>query len=267
MDQVLFSPAFQQDGTAFALGSDQLYRTIDGGATWTNLDPGQGQIMVAAALSPNFNVDHTLWAASVSARPSRQSQDPAPTDNADSAGLLVSQDAGTTWSSLSDGLQTDDGPYHQVLSIGVSPKFGTDQTLFVTALGPWPFDGCNRSSCATPTVGTFQGNDGGASWQLVDKPQRSLYVVDAALNLSPAFGVDQTLMSTLTSGGYSPSTGGCSAVVSADAGRSWQRPRATGSGASLCGMGSQTLAGPQFWSPTSIRTTCRRVRTITCSDR
>ena len=63
---------------------------------------------------------------------STRSSNPPPTDNADSAGLLVSHAAGATWSSLRDGLQTDDGPYHKVLSLSVPPNFGTDQTLYFT---------------------------------------------------------------------------------------------------------------------------------------
>jgi hypothetical protein len=236
--RVLFSPAFQQDGLAFALGGDQLWRTTDHGATWSNLDPGQGQIVSAATLSPSFSSDHTLWAAAITARPATHGQNPPPTDNADSAGLLVSNDAGTTWSSLSDGLGTDDGPYHQVLAIAVSPSFATDQTLYVTALGPWQAaDIALCGSCTLPSIGTFVSNDGGADWQRMDEPPHNAsYPLGAQLRVSPNFAGDQTVLSTYDVGGASPSSYQCGQHVSTDAGASWQTPRSPAFGAGACGL-------------------------------
>jgi hypothetical protein len=176
-EQLVLSPTFGQDGIAFALGQDQLWRTTDTGRTWAHLDPGQGQIVIATALSPAFGSDHTLFAAAVTARPATQQPEPPPTDNIDSAGLLVSQDGGTTWTQVSDGLQTDDGPYHQVVAIGVSPNFAADQTVYVTGLGPWlPPDRAGElcGTCALPSVATFATHDAGGAWQVVASGRRQV---------------------------------------------------------------------------------------------
>lgn len=116
---------------------------------------------------------------------STRSSNPPPTDNADSAGLLVSHAAGATWSSLRDGLQTDDGPYHKVLSLSVPPNFGTDQTLFFLALGPLlpGVAGTLCRGCPMPTFGTFESNDGGVSWQVFGQPHVAACTPDLTLNV------------------------------------------------------------------------------------
>jgi hypothetical protein len=125
-------------------------------------------------------------------------------------------------------LRTDDGPYHQVLAFGVSPDFASDQTLYDTSLGPWlpsnPTNLCH--GCRVPSVPTFATNDAGASWQFVDRPSITVFALDSTINLSPGFATDHTLLSTTSFGGASPSSFGCGARVSSDAGVSWQVPTA-----------------------------------------
>src|SRR5262249_32822832 len=60
-EEIVFSPGFHQDGTAFVRGGDQLWRSTDSGATWSSLDPGAGQAIVAVRLSPGFASDRTLF--------------------------------------------------------------------------------------------------------------------------------------------------------------------------------------------------------------
>jgi photosystem II stability/assembly factor-like uncharacterized protein len=233
--ELLFSPAFQRDGIAFLRGADQLWRTTDSGATWTNLDPGQGQVISTVRLSPAFASDHTIFVGAVSARPDGRSHIPPPTDYNDSLGVLVSQDAGASWTSVADGLQIDGSPYHQVVELGVSANFAQDQTLLASALGPWqPPRG---SIGALPTLALFRSSDGGASWDVVDQaPQRSFFV-DSTLRLSPAFGGDHTLEYGFSQMGGSPSSSLCFLNASGDAGDSWTSAEPPLQSAGMCAIG------------------------------
>ena len=243
-DEVLFSPGFSQDGVAFLHAGDQLWRTTDSGLTWTNLDPAAGQLVATVRLSPAFASDHTLFVGAVSARLTGYAANPKPTDNADSLGLLVSHDAGASWSSLADGLQIDGAPYRQIQAIAVSPDFSVDQTLYVSSLGPWP-DPAARvcSGCGTPPVAAFRTHDAGASWDAVNQQSFPTSPVDAVLSASPGFSTDQTLFQSLSMRGAAPSQSGCRLSASADAGDSWQTPPPPSVGAGRCGIGILRAAG------------------------
>jgi len=244
--QIMFSPAFRQDGTAFLLAADQLWRSTDGGATWTNLNPGEGQVISSARLSPAFATDQTIFVGAISVRPAYRSDIGQPTDNADSLGLLVSQDAGSTWSPISDGLQIDDVPYRQVLDIAVSPDFARDQTLFVSTLGPWVGRG-ELSVCLLCTgqsVAGFRSRDGGGSWDAVNVRTVTGFAVGAPLQLSPVFGADQTLEHGVDVVG-SPAATRCSTRTSTDAGDSWTSAAADALGSNtqgMCAIGSARIA-------------------------
>jgi photosystem II stability/assembly factor-like uncharacterized protein len=207
--ELLFSPGFGRDGVLFLRGGDQLWRSSDAGLTWTNVDPGGGgQAIVSARLSPAFGSDRTLFAGAVSARPTsvgRGPLQPPPTDNVDSLGLLISTDAGSTWSSLSDGLQIDGDPYRQVLDVAVSPNFASDQTLYVSSLGPWqtPDDSVNCPRCAA----------------------------------------GQVLTQSFVLRGASPSQSICELAISTDAGDSWQALPRPGESQAVCDVGAVDAAG------------------------
>lgn len=83
-----------------------LYRSLDGGASWTFVDSGmprgEGQVIRALAASPAFETDRTAFAAAES-------------------GVWVSRDGGASWTKTS-------GPASP-RTLAVSPSFGTDRTV------------------------------------------------------------------------------------------------------------------------------------------
>jgi photosystem II stability/assembly factor-like uncharacterized protein len=107
--QVIFSPDFAHDRTAFAssgisaqhgYSSHGTFRSTDGGNTWSEV---LNTACEALALSPNFAADHTAWVC----------------------GVWRTTDGGDTWIRLTDPL-----------GIGTtipSPNYAVDQTLFASA--------------------------------------------------------------------------------------------------------------------------------------
>ena len=60
---IAWSPNFSRDGLMVALLEGILWRSRDFGATWDQLDHGQGQIVQAVVFSPDFARDHLLFVA------------------------------------------------------------------------------------------------------------------------------------------------------------------------------------------------------------
>jgi photosystem II stability/assembly factor-like uncharacterized protein len=240
-EELLFSPAFQQDGTVFLRGGGELWRSTDSGLTWSNLDPGQGQIVSVARLTPDFPADPTIFVGSVSDAPPGST----PTENADSLGLLISRDGGTTWSQAS-GLQLDDGLYQYVTDIAVSPNYGQDQTVFVAARGPKT---AYRDTGNMESSAVFASGDGGATWALSNQSgSNASSLLVETLSLSPGFAADQIVQATGHRSGTAPSTFGCSTALSNDAGSSWtmlsvgQTPGLS-SQTGVCGVGLLSVNG------------------------
>ena len=100
---VALSPDFAQDGVAFLLARRPPapdpalpLRTTDGGLTWQRLTRGldhRGEFS-SICLSPNFGTDGTVFVTEA----------PFGDPRADSEGVFVSQDAGDTWTRISDGM-------------------------------------------------------------------------------------------------------------------------------------------------------------------
>lgn len=64
VNNLRFSPSYATDSTLFASTDNGLYRSTNGGDTWTDLAPAMGAASVAVALSPYFDLDQTLFALS-----------------------------------------------------------------------------------------------------------------------------------------------------------------------------------------------------------
>ncbi len=118
-----------------------LYRTSDGGETWTRLlrpstytgvvevqmHPGNPELLFAAT----FQRERRMWSM---------------VGGGDEGGLYRSDDGGDTWSRVGGGFPTS-----AVGRVGVTFCSGDPDTMYATAVGP---DG-----------GTFRSTDGGRSWE------------------------------------------------------------------------------------------------------
>jgi photosystem II stability/assembly factor-like uncharacterized protein len=98
---VAFSPAFEADGTAFAVTGETLYKTSDGGVAWRPV----GTKVRDIALSPTFDVDGVAYSL------------------VPGVGVRVSHDFGETW-------RTMPGSDTGADSIALSSDFARDRTLF-----------------------------------------------------------------------------------------------------------------------------------------
>jgi photosystem II stability/assembly factor-like uncharacterized protein len=195
------SPGFAQDGVCFAASQSGLYRSQDGGRTWTSA-PGSLTLdeplaTTAVALSPDFGVDQTVVAGArggllVSTDGGESWQTallPAPPPNITAlaipvnyseAGILFagtledgvyrSSDRGRHWSASNFGLLD-----LNVLCLSISPAFAEDETI---ALGA--------------ESGIFQSTNGGRSWREIDFPSKWAPVLSLAF--SPQYATDGCLL-------------------------------------------------------------------------
>lgn len=169
-DMVAMSPDFDADDTIY-LGTryDGVYRSLDGGATWSDIWPGR-QIS-SMVVSPDFSADRTVFAS---------------TRN---DGVYKTVDAGQTWRPVNDGLASTLSSIRQGessftidltrqdIQLIISPDYQHDQTVFAGSVG-----------------GLFKSTNGGERWQELtgssgDGPP---YIISLAI--SPDYGQDQTLL-------------------------------------------------------------------------
>ncbi len=155
--QLIISPDYAHDGTAFAWGASRgLFRSTDSGVTWASIadrymhgaEPYEQPTLSALAVSPNFAADNSLIISRLSG----------------TGGILVSHDRGASWSQvladtavqlayashpttntlfavLSSGaiLRSEDGGDHWVASsAGLDLQLGHSVSAFVTTLHPEP---------------------------------------------------------------------------------------------------------------------------------
>ncbi|MBN1657653.1 MAG: hypothetical protein JXA93_04585, partial [Anaerolineae bacterium] len=153
---VVFSPAFLDDGVAFAttgtlgqhgFADGGVYRSLDGGENWEEVM--SDRICRGLAISPDFRTDETVWVS--------QSTYSA------ALGLFRSTDGGQTWQALAPDIHAH--------VLAPSPGYAADQTLFAGTLD----------------AGLQRSTDGGLSWsQVFSRPV-------GALAVSPALGASRTL--------------------------------------------------------------------------
>ena len=123
------SPLFSFDSNVFfATDSAGVFRSIDGGSTFTEVNNGLTDHRVShLAISPRFNFDSVLFASTPS-------------------GLFKSTDASGSWTKLSGGL-----PAVEITAVAYSPNFATDSTLYAAVLG----------------FGLYASANGGTDWTLL----------------------------------------------------------------------------------------------------
>ncbi|MCB1231104.1 MAG: hypothetical protein KDN19_12590 [Verrucomicrobiae bacterium] len=125
MQSLALSPDFAEDGTGFtssARGGDNslVFRTTDGGLTWTDIT-GDLQFTdygAELAVSPDFTTNHTVWAGT-------------------EKGLWRSKDAGDTWERQKTGAFSEDA---FIDLIALSPVGHQNRRIIVTAKGEGMFE-------------------------------------------------------------------------------------------------------------------------------
>ena len=180
------SPDFQSDSTIFAgllgrrtgrsFGGGEfstpdggLYRSINGGATWTEVDEGFRQLSpIAISLSPNFALDSTALIGTLH------------------SGIMRSADGGTTWRRVEEGLT-----FQRFPAVEFSPEYQTDSTIFAGTFGV-----------------VFRSVDGGDSWEQLNEERSISDSRVQGFAVSPAYASDLTLFAGAGTGGILRSTDG-----------------------------------------------------------
>lgn len=209
----------------FAARRSGSYRSDDGGYSWRNilknLNHGQAVTVTCVALSPEFNVDHTVFAGTE--RGVLKSVDggeswgsiPFPSPASLITALAISpdfkRDGFVIASTLEDGMfrSVDRGKNwnawninlldHSVLCVALSPNFSLDETIFI----------------GTET-GVFYSCNGGRSWREADFfSERNALKFASVLSLavSPSYAQDGTLFAGTESDGL---------WISNNRGKSWK---------------------------------------------
>jgi photosystem II stability/assembly factor-like uncharacterized protein len=214
-----FSNTFGTDRTVFLAGFDGLYRSTNGGETWTPLETLSLGTIIDMAISPTFAQDNTLAVATYVGE------------------LYLSRDRGETWEAINQDLYlprftqnfrpivTERGEQdpRRFFDIEISPNYVNDQTLFASIL----YDTVLRST------------NSGQNWALVNTAKRGV-----SLALSPNFKQDQTVFSTNQSGLI---------YRSQDGGRSFQQ---VAEGPAQVGNNSPSLrVSPNFAQDSTVFTT------------
>ena len=186
---LLISPNFSSDKTLYALGTEGVYKTVDGGKTWQPTATGNALKdihILQLAISPNYKVDQMLLAG---------------THN----GILQTNDAGKTWVKLAGSPDLETG---YITGIAISPNYQSHRTFVISVKGK----------------GLFQTVDGGQTFsqigqEFIKKNNQLAKMGDVPsagipIKFSPAYGSDSTIY------GFGSAKG--EVFKSTDAGNTWQ---------------------------------------------
>ena len=205
------SPNFASDHTVFAGTWNGIYKSTDGGMTWSNL-AFKGQWIQALAISPNFASDHTIFAGA-------------------SYGVIKSINGGASWWTCLDGVN--------VKALAISPNYVNDRTVFAGTWGHGVYRTWDRGNTWTqvntgitnPYIrtlaispnyhsdntilagtdsGVFKSTNAGNWWTAMNKGLTKLWV--HSLAFSPGYADDHTIF---------VGTGGGGVFKSTDAAGSW----------------------------------------------
>jgi hypothetical protein len=212
------SPSLAADGTIFAATLiNGVYRTTDGGTTWTPVNSGLPYLGVqSVAVSPSYATDQTVLAGT------------------SYAGLAVSSNRGSSWTPANQGIVSQG-----LAALAVSPNVAADGTLFaagtygifksadggatwsaanaglteysINALAISPAYAQDHTVFASNSSRVYKTTDSGASWSAVNTGVAGAWI--DALAVSPNYALDQTVFATAYSSGkgvYKSTNGGAS---------------------------------------------------------
>jgi photosystem II stability/assembly factor-like uncharacterized protein len=131
------SPHYGMDKTVFAACSEGLFRTVDGGESWQELNGapfGEDAYVIGLAISPDYEHDATLL---VSVR---------------GGGLFIAEDGGTTFAEIGTHLIESN---YAIEYIAFSPSYAVDHAIY-----------------AASDEELFRSSDGGKTWELIARPVR-----------------------------------------------------------------------------------------------
>ncbi|MEM1254017.1 MAG: hypothetical protein AAGI69_16420 [Cyanobacteria bacterium P01_H01_bin.21] len=156
------SPNFEADQTVFSTNQKGIvFRSQDGGKHYDKigkLDKQHGNDSPSLVISPDFVNDKTLF-------------------NTGILGIYKSDNAGKSWSLLTDSPEFEDLPAAQ---IALSPNFADDQTLFVAS-----------------GQGLYRTEDGGQTWKKLNSTSYGDNPFIEAVDVSPNYANDKTVMASV----------------------------------------------------------------------
>jgi len=184
------SPDYATDKTVFfGTRLHGMYRSEDSGHNPYNIWQDADGAITSIAVSPNLSKDHTLF---IYIR---------------GDGIYKSTDSGDSWRRIVDGLPfaADSSPgmkkhlEHGDFSIVFSPGYNTDNTVF--AAGP---------------AGLFKSTDQGENWDRLDDDILASTPNILAMDISPGYVYDHTLLITIKGRGLYKSLDGGKSFIEAD---------------------------------------------------
>ena len=167
------SPNFEADQTIFSTNQKGIiFRSQDGGKHYEKigkLDKQHGNDSPSLVISPDFINDKTLF-------------------NTGMLGIYKSDNAGKSWSLLTDSPEFENLPAAQ---IAISPNFADDQTLFVAS-----------------GQGLYRTEDGGQTWENLNSTSYGDNPFIEAIDVSPNYVNDKTVMASVRGRGLFKSQDG-----------------------------------------------------------
>jgi hypothetical protein len=221
--QLIFSPAFQTDGTVYLIDDGLLSRSQNRGTTWAPVAIPEGQRAQQLVLSPDFALDHTAYLALATRDAPEGPQGDPFADHEASQGVVMSLDGGDTWIGGATGLQVNGIPYRNVRSLAISPTYPEDGALLAFAQGP-----ISQSAAPTDlspyqwTGRIFRSLDSGATWEASAMPGLPGRQTSMRFALSPTYSADGAAFAVINNAGPSARRFGCTVVRTDDAGGRWR---------------------------------------------
>ena len=230
--EVRLSPNFQQDNTLFLGGFNGLFKSIDGGENWEEINTLSPGIIVSMDISPNYAQDSTVAVVTYVGYP------------------YISHDQGQNWQAGHGGLEiprlaksfkAPDQDPRRFFDVAFSPNFAVDKQIFATFLwdeflkstdegkswkvvalpnpkrvslrGLTVLPSPNLASDQTLYLGTQYGaiyvsTNGGESFKYLNQIEQHSTNEPISLVISPNFAVDQTLYASGQKGIYQSINGG-----------------------------------------------------------